>query len=103
MRTALETALTGVFRFTVRKDMRLGWTRAETPTHLMTMGFDEDLDTAIRIALRDMIDLLVSDKGLSRDDAYMLASNAVDLHITQLVDGKKGIHATVPKAIFTQD
>jgi len=101
--TALETALTGVFRFTVRKDMRLGWTRAETPTHLMTMGFDEDLDTAIRIALRDMIDLLVSDKGLSRDDAYMLASNAVDLHITQLVDGKKGIHATVPKAIFTQD
>jgi acetamidase/formamidase len=67
------------------------------------MGFDEDLDTAIRVALRDMIDLLVSEKGLSRDDAYMLASNAVDLHITQLVDGKKGIHATVPKAIFLLD
>lgn len=98
--TALETALTGTFRFTVRKDMRLGWPRAETPTHLMTMGFNEDLDTAIRIALREMIDLLVQDKGLDRDEAYMLASNAVDLHITQLVDGKKGIHATVPKEIF---
>ena len=66
----------------------------------MTMGFHEDLDTAIKIALREMIDFLVSDKGLSRDDAYMLSSNAVDLNITQLVDGNKGIHAMVAKAIF---
>ena len=50
-----------------------------------------------------MIDFLVSEKGLGRDDAYMLSSTAVDLHITQLVDGKKGIHATVPKAIFTEN
>ena len=99
--TALETALTGTFRFTVRKDMSLRWPRAETPTHFMTMGFDEDLDAAIKIALREMIDFLVKEKGLSRDDAYMLSSTAVDLHITQLVDGKKGIHATVPKAVFT--
>ncbi len=99
--TALETALTGTFRFTVRKDMSLRWPRAETPTHFMTMGFDEDLDAAIKIALREMLEFLASEKGVGRDDAYMLASNAVDLHITQLVDGKKGIHATVPKAIFT--
>ena len=98
--TALETALTGTFRFLVHKGQRLRWPRAETPTHFMTMGFDEDLDTAIKIALRDMIYFLVSEKGLSRDDAYMLSSNAVDLNITQLVDGKKGIHATVPKATF---
>jgi acetamidase/formamidase len=99
--TALETALTGTLRFTVRKDISLRWPRAETPKHFMTMGFDEHLDVAIKIALREMIDFLVHEKGLSRDDAYMLSSNAVDLHITQLVDGKKGIHATVPKAIFT--
>ena len=98
--TALETALTGTFRFLVHKGQRLRWPRAETPTHFMTMGFHEDLDTAIEIALREMIDFLVTEKGLSRDDAYMLSSNAVDLNITQLVDGKKGIHATVPKAIF---
>jgi acetamidase/formamidase len=101
--TALETALSGTFRFTVRKDLSLRWPRAETPTHFMTMGFDEDLDDAIKVALREMIDFLVSNKGLSRDDAYMLASNAVDLHITQLVDGRKGIHATVPKTIFTRN
>ena len=98
--TALETALTGTFRFHVHKGRRLRWPRAETPTHFMTMGFHEDLDTAIKIALRDMIDFLVSDKGLRRDDAYMLSSNAVDLNITQLVDGNKGIHAMVAKAIF---
>ena len=98
--TALETALTGTFRFLVHKGQRLRWPRAETPTHFMTMGFHEDLDTAIEIALREMIDFLVSEKGLSRDDAYMLSSNAVDLNITQLVDGKKGIHATVAKSIF---
>ena len=98
--TALETALTGTFRFLVHKGQRLRWPRAETPTHFMTMGFHEDLDKAIKIALREMIDFLMSEKSLTRDDAYMLSSNAVDLNITQLVDGKKGIHATVPKAIF---
>ena len=98
--TALETALTGTFRFQVHKGRRLRWPRAETPTHFMTMGFHEDLEAAVQIALREMIDFLVTDKGLDRDDAYMLASTAVDLNITQLVDGKKGIHASVPKAIF---
>lgn len=98
--TALETALTGTFRFVVRKDMRLRWPRAETPTHFMTMGFHEDLDLAIKIAVREMIDFLVAEKRLSRDDAYMLTSDAADLSITQLVDGKRGIHAMIPKEIF---
>ena len=47
-----------------------------------------------------MIDFLVTEKHLSRDDAYMLASVAADLHITQLVDGNKGVHMMLPKAIF---
>jgi acetamidase/formamidase len=47
-----------------------------------------------------MLDLLVGEKHLSRSEAYILASDAVDLHITQLVDGKKGVHALLPKAIF---
>jgi acetamidase/formamidase len=66
----------------------------------MTMGFDEDLNLAAKIAVREMIDYLVMQKHLSRDDAYMLASVASDLSITQLVDGKKGIHAMIPKNIF---
>ncbi len=98
--TAVETNLTGVFRFTVRKNMKLRWPRAETNTHVITMGLDEDLDEAARAATREMIDYLTVERGLSRDDAYMLTSAAVDLHVTQLVDGVKGVHATLPKAIF---
>lgn len=99
--TAIETNLTGVFRFHVRKDMKLRWPRAETPSHIITMGLDQDLDEAARRATREMVDYLVSVRGLSRDDAYMLTSAAVDLHVTQVVDGTKGVHAMLPKAIFT--
>jgi acetamidase/formamidase len=47
-----------------------------------------------------MIDFLVAEKGMTRDEAYMLCSLAVDLRVTQLVDGTKGIHAMLPKSIF---
>jgi acetamidase/formamidase len=99
--TALETSLTGTFQLTVRKDMHLKWPRAETPTHFITMGLNDDLNACATLAVREMIDFLMSAKHLSRDDAYMLASVAADLHITELVDGNKGVHMMIPKAIFT--
>ncbi len=98
--TALETSLRGTFQFVVRKDMKLRWARAETPTHYLTMGFHENLEEAARIAVKEMLDFMVSEKHLGRDNAYILASDAVDLRITQLVDGKKGVHALLPKSIF---
>lgn len=98
--TALETSLAGTFQLIVRKDLRLRWPRAETPTHFITMGLHEDLREAARLAVLEMIDFLVAGKGLSRDDAYMLASAAADLSITQLVDGNKGVHAMIAKSIF---
>ncbi len=99
--TAIETNLTGVFRFQVRKDRKLRWPRAETPSHIITMGLHESLDEAARRATKEMIDYLTVERGLSRDDAYMLTSAAADLHVTQVVDGVKGVHAVLPKAIFT--
>jgi acetamidase/formamidase len=95
--TALETALTGTFRLTLHKDMTIDLPRAETPTHLITMGFDEDLDDAAKTALRQMITLIGERMGLGREDAYMFCSLAVDMRVTQLVDGNKGIHAMLPK------
>ncbi len=80
--------------------MKIKYPRAETPTHYICMGFDDDLSEATRIAVREMIDFLVTEKHLGRDDAYMLASVAADLHITELVDGNKGVHMMIPKAIF---
>jgi acetamidase/formamidase len=98
--TALETSLIGTFQFIVRKDMHLKWPRAETPTHYITMGLNDDLNACAALAVREMIDFLVTEKHLSRDDAYMLASVAADLHITELVDGNKGVHMMLPKSIF---
>ena len=98
--TALETSLIGMLEFIVRKDLKLTWPRAETPTHFIAMGIDKDLDEAMKIAVRETVDLLVVAKKLSRDDAYMLASTAVDFRVTQVVDGTKGVHAMVPKSLF---
>lgn len=98
--TAIETSLRGKFQFIVRKDMRLIWPRAETPTHWITIGLHEDLDEAMRMAIRETIDFLVKEKGLTREDAYALASVAIDFEVTQVVDGVKGIHAMIPKSIF---
>jgi acetamidase/formamidase len=99
--TAMETMLTGTFQFIVHKDIHLLWPRAETPTQYISMGFHDDLTEATKLAIRNMIDFLVTEKHLSRDRAYQLSSVAVDLDITQLVDGKVGVHALCPKAIFT--
>src|SRR5258708_17436292 len=98
--TAMETSLIGTFQLIIRKDMHLRWPRAETPTHYITMGLHEDLNEAAKAALREMIDFLAREKHLTRDDAYQLSSVAVDLDITQLVDGNKVVHAMIPKSIF---
>jgi acetamidase/formamidase len=98
--TALETSLIGTFQFVVRKDLHFHWPPAETPTVYMTMGLDPDLNEATKMAVREMIDYLTTEKHLPRDDAYMLSSVAADLRITQLVDGTKGAHMMIPKAIF---
>jgi acetamidase/formamidase len=84
----------------VRKGQRLRWPRAETPTHYISMGLHDDLDEATRLATREMVEFLVAEKGLSRDDAYVLCSLAADLHVTQAVDQTKGVHATIAKSIF---
>jgi acetamidase/formamidase len=98
--TAMETALNGRFRFVVRKDLHIKWPRAETPTHYIVMGMDEELVLATKQAVREMIEFLVTEKGLSRDDAYILSSVAADFSITQLVDGKKGVHGMIAKSLF---
>ncbi len=99
--TALETSLIGTFEFILHKGVASHYPRAETPTAYIAMGFDDDLSNATRKAIRNMIDWLVSAKGMSRDDAYMLVSVAGDVEITELVDRNKGVHVVLPKALFT--
>jgi acetamidase/formamidase len=100
---ALEAELAGTFQLFVHKNDRIFWPRGETRTHFITMGLNEDLDIAAKMAVREMIDYLHEKKGLAREEAYRLSSLAVDLHVTQVAGGVKGIHAMLPKAIFSKE
>ena len=100
--TAIETGLIGTFELQVRSDMTLEWPLAETPTHMITMAFDPDLDDCVVIALRDMIKLICARTGISREDAYTLCSLAADLRVTQVVNGNKGIHVMLEKKYLTR-
>lgn len=98
--TAIETSLRGRLQLTVRKDMKLDWPRGETPSHWIAMGTDTSLTKATRIAIEQMVKLLMEKKGLSQTAAYQFASIAADLRITQLVDGNVGVHMMVAKSLI---
>lgn len=98
--TAIETALQGRFRLTVRRDMDVTYPEAETATHLITMGLHADLDRAVEIALRRMITVVSTRIGITRAEAYMLCSLAADLRITQTVNREKGVHMMIAKDHF---
>jgi acetamidase/formamidase len=96
--TGLETNLKGRIQVILRKDMKLEWPRAETPTHWIMMGTDTSLVVATRTAIREMVKFLQETKGISQLHAYQTASMAADLRITQLVDGNVGVHMMIPKS-----
>jgi acetamidase/formamidase len=99
--TAIETSLRGRLRLTVRKDMKLAWPRAETPTDYISMATDPDLTSATRAAIQEMIDFLVAEKNLTPHQAYQLVSIAGNVAVTQLVDKPNhGVHVRLPKSVF---
>lgn len=98
--TALETCLKGTFELVLHKNTALNMPRAITPTHFVTIGLNEDLDDAAKQALREMIAWLVQMQGWKPSEAYVFCSLACDLHVTQLVDGNKGIHAMVRRELL---
>ena len=102
---ALEICLTGTFTLTLHKgggkrDPVLRYPRGETPTHFIAMGMHEDLDVAMKTALREMIAFICRRTNLSRDQAYQLCSLAVDFRVTQTVNGEKGIHGMLRKELL---
>ncbi len=102
---ALEICLTGTFTLTLHKgggarDPLLTYPRAETPTHFIAMGMHEDLDQAMKQALRQMIGFITGRTNLSREQAYAFCSLAVDFHVTQTVNGEKGVHGLLKKGLL---
>ncbi len=112
---ALEICLTGTFTLTLHKNMSSGgvapggsggrtpllaYPRAETATHFISMGMHEDLDVAMKTALREMIAFICTRSNLSRNEAYQFCSLAVDFHVTQTVNGEKGVHGLLKKGLL---
>lgn len=64
------------------------------------MGLNEDLDLAMKQALREMIAFIASRSNLAPLDAYQLCSLAVDFHVTQTVNGIKGVHGMLRKDLL---
>lgn len=100
--TAIETSLIAKLHIVVHKGRSIPWPRAESATHIITMGDDRDLNAATHIAVQQMIRYLMEEKKLSQEDAYMLCSVAADVNITELVDGNVGVHVLLPKAVFVK-
>jgi acetamidase/formamidase len=102
---ALEMCLTGTFGLHLHKgggarDPLLRHPRAETPTHFISMGMHEDLDVAMKAALREMIGFIAARSNLSPADAYQFCSLAVDFRVTQTVNGEKGVHGMLRKGLL---
>ncbi len=97
---ALETCLTGTFTFVLHQGTGLRYPRGETATHYISMGMNEDLDLAMKQALRQMIGFICSRSNLSREQAYAFCSLAVDFRVTQTVNGEKGVHGMLKKGLL---
>lgn len=98
--TAIEASLNVLFQVVVRKDFHFRSPLLETQADWIVHGFDEDLDLAMKDASLGMMELLTDRQRLSRDDAYSLMSVAADFAITQVVDGRQGIHVRMPRGVF---
>jgi amidase len=74
--------------------------RIETSEEWMCMASAEGLENAIKIALRDMVDMLQAGHGLSAEEAYVLVSLVGDVRIGQVVDPMVTVRVAVPKDVF---
>lgn len=98
--TAIEASLNVLFQVFFRKDMTVPSPLLETPTDWICHGFDDDLNVAMRKASIEMLNLLTDGQKLSRNDAYSLMSVAADFGVTQVVDGKQGVHVRISRGMF---
>ncbi len=98
--TAIEASLDVLMQIRVRKDFSFTSPLLETPKYWIVHGFDEDLNVAMRQASLEMLGFLTDLQQTSRDDAYSLMSVAADFAVTQVVDGRQGVHVRIPRSVF---
>jgi acetamidase/formamidase len=100
--SALETRFEELrIQVVLHKQKNFAWPIAETSTHWILLGLDKDLNVAMTMAARNAIKFLASRAGMTELDAYALCSIAVSFRVTQVVDIVRGIHAMIPKSLFS--
>lgn len=99
--TAIEASLNVMFEVILRKDFYFPSPLLETSDFWIVHGFDEDLDTAMKNSAKGMLELITQKHGISNDDAYSLMSVSADFAVTQVVDGRQGVHCKMPRGIFS--
>lgn len=99
--TAIECSLLPTFQLIVHKDMTLDTPMGETENAWYAVGLDEDLDEAMKKSVREYLRIANEEYGLTKPDALLLGSAAIDFEVSQVVDIVKGIHGVIPKELFT--
>ncbi|HKX10792.1 MAG TPA: acetamidase/formamidase family protein [Stellaceae bacterium] len=100
--SALETRMKEMrIQVILHKQKKFDWPIAETHTHWIVVGLDKDLNVAMTLAARNAIKFLASRAKLTELDAYALCSIAVSFRVTQVVDIVRGVHAMIPKSLFS--
>lgn len=101
--TAIETSMNGTIQIILRKDLFLIFPFAETPTHIVIMGFGQTLDDAFEMAVKQTVYWLQRFAGFKEEDAYIFCSLAVNFRITQAVNNpQKGVHGMVLKSMLPE-
>lgn len=102
--SALETRMQEMrIQVILHKQKNFSWPIAETSTHWIILGLDKDLNVAMTAAARNAIKFLAARAHITELDAYALCSIAVSFRVTQVVDIVRGVHAMIPKSLFTGD
>ena len=95
-------------RINIRRDrslrepqLRTGGPSPSRGAEFATTAHGPDLFASAQQAVRYLIDHLVAERGLTREEAYVVASVAADLRISEIVDAPNWIvSAFLPEAIF---
>lgn len=109
--TAIEAPMFVTARLSVRSDLDIEQPQFRTSgpftatgrdeSMYATTGISEDLLDATKRATRQMVDHIHGERGLSREEAYILASVVVDLKINEIVDAPNWVvSAYLPESIF---
>lgn len=98
---SIEASLSLVAKFIVHKGKSLKMARAETPTHFIAIGVDPDLRVAMKNAITEATGFIKDELGYTFNQALSICSVGVDFEVSQVVNRTVGVHAMIPKALFT--